>query len=284
MKQFIIDFVKSVDRDDVFGTAARTSFFVLLSLFPLILFVVGVLGWFGIYQDPAVMEHILPGQLTDMLDLTADAVPRAGHAAVSLAAMLWSASRGIWALMRGVHTAYGGGRLKSSVGAQARALALTLGFALSLAATAGLWLITSDWWAADFPESGPLGGALSFAGSAAAVVLFVAMLYRFTPRGRTVNNEQLTTNNGQRGRLRCFLPGVCLAAGVWLIVNRAFGAFADYIYAGNPLYGGASAFLAVALWIYAVSAGVIAGAELNAVCLSRCSPSQAGCGGAPPPD
>ncbi|MCL2084775.1 MAG: YihY/virulence factor BrkB family protein [Oscillospiraceae bacterium] len=268
MKYFIARFARRLGSHDALGVAAQTSFFVLLSLFPLIMFVLGVLGWFGMYLQDA--DYVLPAQLSGLLDLTYAEPPRAAMRVIPLAVSLWSASRGMWALMRGVHMAYNGVRIKQGVGPQARALALTLGFALALAISAGLWVVTADWVTALLGlREPPFGGLLSFTGSAAAVFLFVLLLYAFTP-------------GTKKRAARALLPGAGAAAAVWLTVNWAFGRLADMIFANNPIYGGASAFLAVALWIYAVSVGIILGAELNAVFLSRYFPDQAGAEGAPP--
>ena len=91
--------------------AAGAGYFIILSIFPMLVLLLGLLRYTGLSVDAfnAFMEGIIPGALMPSArKLVMSAYRNSSSLVVSLSAFvaLWSASRGTYALMRGLNTIY----------------------------------------------------------------------------------------------------------------------------------------------------------------------------------
>lgn len=92
--------------------AAYTGFFIVLSLFPALLLLLSLLRYTGLRVESLVhfIADFLPGALLDSVEeLIYSTYLNANGAVVGLSAVtaLWSASRGIYGLLRGLNAVYG---------------------------------------------------------------------------------------------------------------------------------------------------------------------------------
>lgn len=228
-------FIKNLLDDDIFGMAAQTSFYLMFAIFPFLLFAISLLGIFHLRIGFAELSLVLPEVVTQLIEQLPESYG-VGALALPLIVSLWSASNGVGALMRGVHYAVNGKRLKQGIRARLLNLAFTLGYVLAIAVPVTLSVSVPEW--------------TSRIGAAGIIYLFIAALYAFTP--------------GCKNARRYMVVGAAVTTLLWWLVNLAFGTLAGVIFRGNPLYGGVSAFLSAMMWIYAISVCVLFGAEINA--------------------
>lgn len=105
------ELVNHINDADVMGLSAQLAYFFLLSVFPFLLFLVTLLGYFPI-DDRAFMEYIaayLPNQVVAMIDsnLTSIMDNRSGSLlSVGIIGTLWSASNGFNAISKSFNKAY----------------------------------------------------------------------------------------------------------------------------------------------------------------------------------
>jgi membrane protein len=225
----IISFIKHMNRDDVAGTAAKTAFFFLLALFPLVMLADWVLSHTGWNLD--VLEGFLPSDLLGIF-ASIDSTSRLGNPLWALGA-LWAASSGMLALMRGVGQAYG---LKKIPFFKSRGLALgfTLGFLALLALTFAF--IAAARWMFGFAVGG-------------AVFLLLFALYTLTPGTSAKPSRAAWT--------------AALAAGAWLLISRGFEVYMRHFSNHSALYGSIGVFMGIAVWVFLISFVIVLGAELG---------------------
>jgi len=260
--------LRELSRDDVPILSAALGFYALRALFPALLSVVVVSG---VVADPGAIEgelawlfELLPPSAASLVrgqlaELTAAAPTRLGVSLLlSLGVVLWSASTGLHALLKGISLAYFAEESRGFWRLRLHALVATVGVVLAL--TAGLlavaaappvlaWLLPEGW-------LGPAIGALRWPALALAIAFGLELLYRHGP-----DREDEPPTPGLRGPS----PGAWVATGTWLAASLAFSAFVNRFGTFNETYGTLGAGVVLLLWLYLGSFSALLGAELNAV-------------------
>src|SRR5690625_4341826 len=109
--QFGKEMVRRLGDADVSGLSAQLAYFFLLSLFPFLLFLITLLGYFPI-DERAVMETLdvyLPNEVKQMIEsnLTTIMNKRSGSLlSLSIIGTLWSASNGFNAVKKSFNQAF----------------------------------------------------------------------------------------------------------------------------------------------------------------------------------
>ena len=107
-----VGFVRKLRGMQIPLHAGYTSFFIVLSVFPALLLILGVLRYTGLNVENLIhlVSDFLPGALQDSVEeLIYSTWLNTSGAVVGLSAIaaLWSASRGIYGLLRGLNAVYG---------------------------------------------------------------------------------------------------------------------------------------------------------------------------------
>src|SRR5699024_7701106 len=109
--QFSKQFWDRFNESEVLGLSAQLAYFFLLSIFPLLLFIVTLIGYFPL-DDGMIIEMLsdyLPADVVQMIEqnLTQIVNNRSGSLlSISILGTLWSASNGFNAITRSFNKAY----------------------------------------------------------------------------------------------------------------------------------------------------------------------------------
>ena len=111
IKGFTIDIVNRIKRADILGMGAQLAYFFLLSIFPLLIFMVTLLPYLKLQQHQvfAFLADIMPAEVFALTeDIITDALTNQNSGLLSLGIIgtIWSASRGVNALIKGLNRAY----------------------------------------------------------------------------------------------------------------------------------------------------------------------------------
>jgi membrane protein len=236
--------------------AANGAFFLVLSLFPILSLLLGLIGRLSLSRTEffSVFSQLVPAAVRPLF---LEAIRTAGRGAalsVSALAGLWSASRGVYSLLQGlrrISTAPGscGGlmlRLLSVVYTAVFLLALLVTFALHNLGHGLLGLLHNSELAASLYFVLHRRGGICFAFLSG---LF-ALVYRAFPPG-----------SGHR--LRQVLPGSLLAAGGWVLFSALFSWWSGAASDASRVYGSVAGMALAMLWLYFCLLIVLFGALLN---------------------
>lgn len=251
-----VRFISGLFTDDLPGIAASTAFFLLLSVFPLVLIVASSLRQYSKGFDRELIGYLLPASVADLIFEVIAAVPvLEGAALITAVIAVWSASEGIWALMKGICRAYTGKNPPDPILHRLIAFLFVLVFAAMIAFGLTVWYVGESLLSS---ADGLLTVAVLTAKYSIAFIgifFFLLALYFYTP--------------GYDIPFRKMLPGAALASIGWLLVSAGFEIYIKRFSNYSALYGSFGAFLGLTLWLFLICIVILLGAEVNAAILHR---------------
>jgi membrane protein len=252
-----------VKEDNVTLLAAGVAFYAMLAIFPAIIAVVTV---YGMVADPAQVQSQV-GELAKSLPSGADqllteqlkSVTEAGRQslsiglAVSLLAVLWTASGGVQGLVKGLNLVYDEKESRGFLKLRGLSLLLTLGAILiavvAIALVAVFPAVVDD---LGLGKTGELAASIArWVVLALLVLVAVAVLYRYAP-------------DRANPRWRWVSWGAVVALVLWLLGSIGFSWYVDNFGKYNQTYGALAAVIILLLWLFLSAFVVLLGAEIDA--------------------
>jgi len=254
-----------IGKDDIFGRAAQLSYYFLLALFPLLLFLTSVIGL--IMGSGTGLRHslfnylgkVLPASASNLVSTTMFEVSSSsggGKISFGILAALWAASAGMGAISDSLNVAY---HVKESrPWWKQRLTAIVLTLILAVLIIAALVIVLYGGKLADaLAGHYGFGGAFIWAWKIAQwpivlIFLFIAfaMIYYWAPDLKDQNWRWIT-------------PGSLIAVVLWLLVSFAFRLYLHYFDSYSKTYGSLGAVIVLMLWFYFSGAAILIGGEVN---------------------
>ncbi len=242
--------------------SAYTCFFLVLSVFPLLLLLLGLLRYtpLGVRDLMKLLEGLLPEALLPLTESLVEAsYAHSSGAVVSVSAVaaLWSASRGMFGLVKGLDAVYGADRSRGYFRGRGVSMVYTFLFLVVLVLTLILYVfgnaIVDFLWMTTNP-----------------VLMFVMNLVDF--RFLLLLGLQTALFTGmyaflplQRKGLRASLPGAALAALGWLGSSKLFSVYVAFFARYANIYGSVYALALGMLWLYFCISVLFYGAVFNRI-------------------
>ena len=246
--------------------AANTGYFLILSLFPGLVLLLGLLRYtrFGAAELVGLLEGFIPAALLPEAELLiTDLYTSIGGAVVGLSAVtaLWSASRGMFGLLTGLNAAYGVTENRGYFYTRAISLLYTFAFLVVLVLTLVLHVFGTGLLELVRRSSGGFWGFL----------LHLVDLRFFLLLGlqTAVFCAMYTVLPNRNARLRDSLPGAFLASSGWLIFSHLFSIYVEGFSGYASLYGSVYAVAVTMLWLYFCIYILFLGAALNRLLSSQ---------------
>lgn len=273
--RFINKFGEKISDNYTAACAAQAAFFILLSVVPIISLILAVTTYLPFTQQDVLhlMMQIIPDDLIGYVqDIIADLYARAGKTVISVSAitMLWSASKGIAALMDGFNTMYQLRRDNSNwVVSRCIAIVYTVLFILLFVIAMCGYVMVSHY----YQEY--IKGVFEIESAMRTILLliryvmgwllfygFLLMLYVILPGGfgLPIGKEE-KVNLGERVRQQ--MPGAAFAAVAWLVISRIVVIYIDYFPSLSLMYGSLAGIVIAMLWLYFCMYSIFIGAVIN---------------------
>jgi membrane protein len=260
-KDILLRVKSKIGKDSVSLISAGIAFYAFVAVFPAI--ATGI-SLYGLRYDPAeierqlaTLEGFLPpevlGLLENQLVRVADAEQALGLGMVfGILLTIWSASRGMKALITALNIVYGETERRSFVRFNLVGLfftfcAIVFGIA-SLGLIIALPVVLS---ALGLSHLDPVwANALRWVLLGIVIVLGLGLLYRFAPHRKTAKLHWATW-------------GSVAAALMWLVASILFSLYISHFGDYNATYGSLGAAVILLLWFYVGAYAVLLGGELN---------------------
>lgn len=256
-------FLNKLKYDHVTSFAGHSALFLLMSLFPMIMYIVSMFRYIRIDSSQLFdyLLNVLPDSFTPLMNQIVNEVmaenTQGALQSFTILITLFCASKGVYALIIGMNAVYG---LKETRG-MIVLYAIAIIYVLILFATLGLLMFIIVLGNNIFrfimgfiPDLevfekafhyGKYGGMLIF------LIVFFLILYMNMPN--------------RKSKLKYELPGAIFATIVWLVFSWGFSFYISRFSNYSVTYGSLATIVIFMVWIYSSMNILFIGAEINVV-------------------
>ena len=239
--------------------ASSAAFFLFLSIIPVIMIVCALLQLAPDIQMELwsyISETVIPGKIADFLGDIVNTYQGNSVTIVSVSAVvtIWSASKGMLALIRGMNAVYEIKESRNYVMLRLRALVYTIFLMISILISIVLLVFGNTVVEMLLPNVSVIGQIWGWLQPLrhiiVASILSVAFctFYCLLPNNRMPWLQQL--------------PGAVFAAVFWILYSFFFSVYIDY-FNGFSMYGSLTTVIIVMIWLYFCMYILFIGAEVN---------------------
>ena len=258
---------EEIEHDNVLGLASGIAYNFLLSIFPLLLFMVSLFGLFaarGTQLKSSLFfyfSQVLPPAAYDLVTKTVEEVTRnasGGKITLGLFLALWSASGGMTTLMSALDSAYHVRESRSWLKVHGIAVGLTI--AISALVVSALFLVLAgDHLALLVSAKLHMGPAfmiawkvLQFVAALFFIIVSFSLIYYFGPDLQEQHWYWIT-------------PGSLVGVTLWLAASFGLRIYLHFFNSYSKTYGSLGAVIILLLWFYLTGFAFLVGGEVNAV-------------------
>ena len=238
--------------------AANASFFLILSVFPVLVVLLALMRYTGLQVETFtdLVAEVVPGALMPMVNrlvLSAYVNSTGTVLSVSAVAALWSASRGMYSFVAGLNAIYDVKENRGYFRTRLISMVYTFDFLLVLLLTLVLHVFGGD--LLQLLEGLPIPEFLMNLLDMRVFVLLILQTALFCAMFMVLPNE--------RNGLRESLPGALLAAIGWQIFTDIYSIYSQKFTAYASIYGSVYVVALGMLWLYFCICIVFYGGVLN---------------------
>lgn len=245
--------------DGIPQAAAELSYFLLFSMFPLLMFVNSILAQLDITLEgitpvlemlPKSLQRLITGYLAQL-----SGTPAFSPMLIGIGLTLYFLSRAVRSMMRTVNDIYHVEVTRGMVKDVLISLGITAGFLISVVCSfvlvvAGRTLLRL------LPQAFPIPQAALDVTHDAGFLVMIAFIFAFLMLfNRIVPNLHL--------KFREVWPGALFSLVAWILVSWAFSFYVDNMARYSVLYGSLGTIIVLMLWLYIVSMLLLMGPQLN---------------------
>lgn len=265
-KGFIQGFSQKVTQADLSGMGAQLAYFFLLSLFPLLIFVMTLVPFLNLPQEQVytMMKELLPEQVYSLIgDTLKDVLENrnGGLLSVGILATLWSASNGVNALIKSLNQSYGKAETRPFIIARSMSVVFTLVLILLVVVALILPVFGSQigHFLANTIGLGEQFGAIfdKFRILLPPLVIFCGLVFMYW-LGPNVKMY-----------LRSAIPGAIVSTVCWLVISYVFSIYINNFSNYSATYGSIGGIIILMLWLYITGMVLMIGGLVNAIMQER---------------
>lgn len=249
-----------IHEDEVPALAAQLAYFLLLSLFPLLIFLVSLLPYLPIDQEDIILflQYHTPVEQSDIINASVEEVLNKNTTILSFSilATLWSASNGINAIVRSLNKAYRVKESRFNLVARLKSVLLTIAMIFVFVLALLLPVFGREVGEFLFALFGLKSEFLSVWEALRWLLSFTVLFIVFTGLYWIAPNIKMKCRNA--------LAGALFATLGWVVVSWGFSYYVSNFAQYTVIYGQIGGVIALLLWLYLAAFIIIIGGEINA--------------------
>lgn len=259
----LIHLVVKIKNDDIFALASQLAYYLILSFFPFIIFLMTLVG-FSHLNSKQVLEGlrgILPLSVYQLTRSTIievfDFQYNTGLLGVSLFLALWTASSAFRAVIKGINKAYNFKETRSFIKRSIISMSSILMLAITIILALAL-LVFGNVISRYLQDILPFYDVLivlwdlcRYAFIFILMIFIFASIYRLAPP--------------KRMRWRDVVPGAIFSTIGWVIISYGFSFYINNFGNYSRFYGSLGAVFILMTWLFLISIIFILGVEINCV-------------------
>ncbi|MGM0899129.1 MAG: YihY/virulence factor BrkB family protein [Bacillota bacterium] len=263
---FIKELGRRIKDVDVPGLGAQLAFFFLLSIFPLLIFLVTLLPYLNLPREEVYrfMQDVIPAEVYVLIEQTLNEILTNQNGSLlsfGVLATIWSASLGMNALIKSLNATYGVKESRALLLARGMSILMTILLIIMLVVALALPIFGRQIGLFFFAFLGLEEGFLELWGmirfTIPAVITFIvcAVIYWLAPNVRI--------------NFVAVLPGAAFASIGWLALSFLFSIYINNFGNFSATYGSIGGIILLLLWLYLSAMILIIGGQINAVMQGR---------------
>jgi membrane protein len=254
-----------INDHDLLGRAAQLSYYFLLAVFPLLLFLVTLLGYFAEAGSDlhnkllSYLSTVLPSSSVILIHTTLDEITKArggGKLSLGILAALWAASNGMGAISSTLNVAYA--VKEDRPWWRVRLVSIFLTVMVSLFIIVALSIVFFGGHLGD-RLAGHFGFSAAFTLAWRVLQWPIALLFLVL----TFDLIYYLAPNDRRPKRRLWTAGAFTAVAVWLLISFGFKAYLHFFNSYSVTYGSLGALIVLMLWFYFTGLAILIGGEVN---------------------
>ena len=266
-KEFFSRLYEKSFEEDIFSSAAQVAFYFSFAIFPLLLFLISLIGLVLSSADDLRSElfyylrQIMPYSAYQLVQTTIKEVTESssgGKLTLGFFIALWSASAGVDSIRIALNSVYNLKEKRSWW--KTKLLSLSFTFVITILVSIALAIVFYGWKFISFTLgllsiSIPEGLFLILIQwTAVLIVLFLVfdLLYSFVPSHSPLKWRWIT-------------PGAIVGIILWLLLSFGFRLYLNYYNTYNKMYGSLGAVIILMLWLYLTSLVILVGGLINSI-------------------
>ena len=250
-----IGVIRRVQEMKIPNHAANAGYFIVLSVFPALVLILSLLRYTRLDAEDLLrlLQGFLPAALMNSAEnLIISTFAHTSGAVVSISAVgaLWSASRGVYALLTGLNTIYDVQESRGYWQTRAISVFYTFLFVLMLVLTLVLNVFGES-----IMQMLPPGNAFSEVVDLRQFLLLILQIGLFSAIFMRLPSQKNSFSDS--------IAGAALAAFEWLIFTNLFSVYVEHFAGYTSIYGNVYAVALSMLWLYCCLSIVFYGGALN---------------------
>jgi membrane protein len=257
----IAHLIRRYQQDDVSSLAAQLTYFLILSFFPFLIFLLTLVS-FTPFSSERILEHVKPLLADQFYEVVTTYIEeffnhkQSALLSVSMFGMLWASSQGVLALMKGLNKAYDIEDNRPYWKIRLISVVFTIGFSgvillslllLVFGQMIGTVLANYVQQTQNFHFTWHM---IQYAFP--ILIMFVVFVWVY----RVVPNRKL--------RIRQVMPGAMYSTAGWLVSSIVFASYVN-IWDSVNFYGSIGGVMFLLIWIYMSSIHLLIGGQINAL-------------------
>ena len=258
----LIHLIVKIKRDDVFAISSQLAYYLMLSFFPFMIFLITLIGLSPLSSIEVLgnLHAILPNsivELTKSIILEVVDSQHKGLLGVSILLMIWTSSSAFRAVIKGVNKAYdlreNRSFIKRSIISMLGIMSLALIIILALGMLVfgnviGTYVISKIRFYRIFIF---LWNMFRYAFVFVVMIFIFALIYMFAP--------------AKRLKMKEVVYGAIFSTVGWIVVSFAFSFYINNFNNYSRFYGSLGAVFILMTWLFLISMIFILGVEINCV-------------------
>ena len=256
--QTILD---NIGEDHISEYSAQCAYYVILSFIPFVILLLTLIQYTGIEQQQLlnIMSSMIPSSMSEMvLGVIREVYSKSvGTVSISLIFTLLSADKGLFALVKGLHSVYhySDNQEKSIIYLKLTSILKTMVFIILIAVGAVILVFGTPIISTIQEKFGLLENYTIISQILTQIVyvciVFVVFLclYKFIP--------------GHKITFKSQVPGAIFSSVALIIISFVFSKYLDIFKGFSITYGSLTALMLIMMWTYTCFYAIFLGAEIN---------------------
>lgn len=265
----IYGFFEKMSEDHVSAFSAQAAFFMLLSVFPMLMILLNLARYMPFSQEDVIslIANIMPQEFVQYVtSIVSDlySKSKATLLSVSVIFTLWSAAKGMQAIANGLDSVYECEEYLGYFRWRLIAIMYTIFFIALLVATLCLFVFGNAIYhglVGVFPHLENIAGLIIGIRSVVGVVLlfaFFLLLYTYLP-----DNKGMKVRKKIKRKPRQQIYGAAFSAAAWILLSYVFSIYIDNFSNYSYMYGSLTTIILAMLWLYLCMYIIFIGGEIN---------------------